>query len=190
MTWQQTTNDLTHDGPIDRSIYESPGFCGLRVNTLRPRQDGRHFADDIFKCIFLNKNVWIPIKNSLQFVHKGSINNIPTLVHIIAWRHSGDKPLSEPMMVSSLTHICVTQPQAGLKMHICISDLCHRCFRWWFGTSSTPSHYLKQCWDWRKFNRPFAEIPQYTSPISHNASFVTEMCTCVHISVTKCCIVV
>ena len=32
------------------------------VNTLRPRQNGRHSADDIFKCIFLNENVWIPIK--------------------------------------------------------------------------------------------------------------------------------
>ena len=27
------------------------------VNTLRPRQDGRHFPDNIFKCIFLNENV-------------------------------------------------------------------------------------------------------------------------------------
>ena len=26
------------------------------VNTLRPKQSGRHFADDIFKCIFLNEN--------------------------------------------------------------------------------------------------------------------------------------
>ena len=31
------------------------------LNTLRPRNNGRHFADDIFKCIFLNENVWIPI---------------------------------------------------------------------------------------------------------------------------------
>ena len=81
------------------------------INTLRPRQDGRHFADNIFKCIFLNENVWIPIKNSLKFVPKGPINNIPTLVQIMAWRRSGDKTLSEPMMVSSLTHICVTRPQ-------------------------------------------------------------------------------
>ena len=29
----------------------------------------------------------------------------------MAWRRPGDKPLSEPMMVSSLTHICVTRPQ-------------------------------------------------------------------------------
>ena len=25
-------------------------------NTLKPRQNGRYFADDIFKCIFLNEN--------------------------------------------------------------------------------------------------------------------------------------
>ena len=29
----------------------------------------------------------------------------------MVWRRSGDKPLSEPMMVSLLTHICVTRPQ-------------------------------------------------------------------------------
>ena len=81
------------------------------LNTLRPRQNGRHFADDIFKCIFLNENVWILIKISLKFVPKGPINNIPALVQIMAWRRPGDKPLSEPLMVSLLTHICVTRPQ-------------------------------------------------------------------------------
>ena len=29
----------------------------LTINTVRLRQNGRHFADDIFNCIFLNKNV-------------------------------------------------------------------------------------------------------------------------------------
>ena len=81
------------------------------INTLRPRQNGCHFADDIFKCIFLNKNVWIPIKISLKFVPKGPINNIPALVQIMAWRRPGYKLLSEPMMVSLPTHICVTRPQ-------------------------------------------------------------------------------
>ena len=70
------------------------------VNTLRPRQNGRHFAEDILKWILLNKNVWIPIKISLRFVPKGRINNIPALVPIMAWCPPGDKPLSEPMMVS------------------------------------------------------------------------------------------
>ena len=82
-----------------------------RVNTLRPGQNGRHFADDIFKCIFVNENVWIPIKISLKFVPKGPNNNIPALVQIMAWRRPGDKALSEPMMVRLPTHICVTRPR-------------------------------------------------------------------------------
>ena len=81
------------------------------INTLRLRHNGRHFADDIFKCIFLNENVWIPIKISLKFVPEGPINYIPALVQIMAWRPTGDKPLSETMMVRLLTHICVTRPQ-------------------------------------------------------------------------------
>ena len=81
------------------------------INTLRPRQNGRHLPDDIFKYISLNENVWISIEISLKFVRKGSINNIPALVLIMAWRRSGDKPLSGPMMVRLPTHICVTRPQ-------------------------------------------------------------------------------
>ena len=81
------------------------------LNTLRPRQNGRPFPDDIFKCIFLNDNIWISNKISLKFVPKGPINNIPALVQIMAWRRPGDKPLSEPMMVNLPTHICVTRPQ-------------------------------------------------------------------------------
>ena len=81
------------------------------LNTLRPRQNGRHFPDDNFKCIFLNENVQISIKISLKFVPRDPINNIPALVRIMAWRQLGDKPLSEPMMVNLLTHICVTPSQ-------------------------------------------------------------------------------
>ena len=81
------------------------------INSLRLRQNGRYLADDTFKRILLNENVRIWIKNSLKFVPKGPINNIPALVQIMAWCRPGDKPLSEPMMVSSPTHICVTRPQ-------------------------------------------------------------------------------
>ena len=81
------------------------------VNTLGPRQNGRRFDDDTFKRIFLNENVRISIKISLKFVPKGPINNNPVLVQIMAWRRSGDEPLSEPMMVRILAHICVTRPQ-------------------------------------------------------------------------------
>ena len=80
-------------------------------NSMRPRQNGRLFADDTFKRIFLNENIRISTKNSLKCVPKGLINNIPALVLIMAWRRPGDKPLSEPILVRSLTHICVTRPQ-------------------------------------------------------------------------------
>ena len=89
------------------------------TNTLRPRQNGRHFPDDIFKCIFLNENVWISIKISLEFVPKDPINYIPALLQIMAWCRPGDKPSSEPMMVSLLTHICVTRPP-WVKIMYCI----------------------------------------------------------------------
>ena len=83
----------------------------ITLNALRPRQNGRHFADDTFKRIFMNENVRIFINISLKFVPKGLIKNIPALVQIMAWCRPGDKPLSESMMVNLLTHICVTRPQ-------------------------------------------------------------------------------
>ena len=48
---------------------------------------------------FLNENIGISIEISPKFVTKSPIDNIPSLVQIMAWRRPGDKPLSEPMMV-------------------------------------------------------------------------------------------
>ena len=74
-----------------RSIKTQIGvlFCTI-FNSLRPRRNRRHFADDIFKCIFLNEDVWIPIEFSLKFVPRGPINNISALVQIMAWPRPGD----------------------------------------------------------------------------------------------------
>ena len=55
-------------------------------------------VDDNFKCIFLNENDTIPIQIELKFVPWNPINNKPSLVQIMAWRRTGDKPLSEPML--------------------------------------------------------------------------------------------
>ena len=117
----------------------------LFINTLRPRQNGRHFADDTFKHIFSNKNACISIEISLKFVPKGPMNSMPALVQIIAWRRSGDKPLSELMMVSLPTHICVTRPQwvnilfysnlnistDSLKYFDSIDDFNFNRWQWW-----------------------------------------------------------
>ena len=50
----------------------------------------------------------------MKFIPRFRINNIPALVQIMAWRRLGDKPLSEPIMVSLLTPICVTRPQRDM----------------------------------------------------------------------------
>ena len=81
------------------SSWDGFQFQGRLLNTLRPRQNGHNFRDDIFRYLLLNENIWILIKISLKFVHKGPINNIPALVQIMAWCRPGDKPLSEPMLV-------------------------------------------------------------------------------------------
>ena len=89
-----------------------------RFTSSPSRQNDRHFADYIFRCIFVNENVCILIEMSLKFVPYGPINNIPSLVQIMAWRRPGDKPLSVPMMVNLLTHICVIRPQSVNVTHI------------------------------------------------------------------------
>ena len=115
LCYQATSYSLSHCWPWSLSWY---GVTRpLWINTLRPRQNGRHFPD-IFKGIFLNENVWILIKISLKFVSNGPINNIPALVQIMAWHWPGDKPLSETM-ISLPTHICVTWPQ---WVKICCRD--------------------------------------------------------------------
>ena len=84
-----------------------------QFSTFRPVQNGRHFPDDVFKRVsWLNSEyVWISRKISLKFVPKVPIYNISYLVLIMIWHRSGDMPLSEPIMVSELTHICITRPQ-------------------------------------------------------------------------------
>ena len=58
-------------------------------------------ADDISKWIFLNENGRIPTQISLKFIPKSPVDNKPTLVQVIAWPRTGDKPLPEPMMTKS-----------------------------------------------------------------------------------------
>ena len=69
------------------------------INTLRPIQNSRHFADNTYKRIFLNETARISIKISLKFVSKGPVNDNSALVRILAGRRPSDKSMSEPMMV-------------------------------------------------------------------------------------------
>ena len=100
-----SSRDLNHWPPLGLGHGWFKLWCDLFI------QNGRHFADDISKCIFLNENVSIGIKISLKFVTKGPIYSMPALVQTLAWHRPGYKRLSEPMMVSLPTYICVTPPQ-------------------------------------------------------------------------------
>ena len=81
--------------------------CLAPLNTLRPRQNGRHLTDAICKCIFLNEDIWISINISLKLCLMVKLTIFQHLFRL--W--IGDKPLSQPMMVSLLTHVSVTRLQ-------------------------------------------------------------------------------
>ena len=163
--YNQNTTELSQTIRVTSALHTMPGDnwdernnncseCKAQpnwyINSLRPRRKRRHYADAIFKCIFLNEKEWISLRISLKFVPKDRINNIPSLVQIMAWRRPGDKPLSEPMMVKLPTHICVTRPQW-------VNSLWPSAATWWHRYVSTlaqvraccltaPNHYLNKCW--------------------------------------------
>ena len=88
---------------------------------MRLRQNGRNFADDIFKCIFFNENCFILIEISLKFVAKGPINNISALVRrwAIIWINDGLAYwwcIYVSLGLNGLTHW-------GRATHICIGKL-------------------------------------------------------------------
>ena len=69
----------------------------FKINSwhIEAETNGRHFPDDIFKCICLNENVWMSIEISLEFIPKDPISNIPALIQITHW--------------GRVTHICVSK---------------------------------------------------------------------------------
>ena len=89
------TNPNIGDNQIYITVARSK-FTSL--NSSPPGQDGHHFADDIFWCIFLNENVRSWIEIWLKFVLNGSIEDKPALVQVMACGRTGDKLLPEPMV--------------------------------------------------------------------------------------------
>ena len=50
------------------------------------------------KRTMLNENHYVSIQIALNFISRGPVDNKSTLVQVMAWRRSGDKPLPKPMM--------------------------------------------------------------------------------------------
>ena len=90
-------------------------------DTLRLEQNGGHFVDNIFKCIFLTESTSSHVSIQLHFVPEGPVHNMSPLVQEMAWHLFGAKPLPEPMLIH-ITDTYVTRPQ-------CVNPLRAKFFR-------------------------------------------------------------
>ena len=146
------------------------------LNPLRPRQDGRRFADNVFKCIFLNENIWISLKISLKlflrfqltiFQHwfrywLGAVQATSHYLNqwwLVSWHIYASLGLNEIYLILTLRlhehHGSLNQQQPDFVQQLSFnSELGQHWFRQWLVTCSIPSHYLNQCW--LVVNRPFA----------------------------------
>ena len=113
---------MRHPAPMSQSYcFKWHSFSGVRVQykwnahvnklkpTILPPFRRRHF-----QMYFLEwKRINFDCECNEVCFHGSSylMNPIPALVQKMAWHQPSDKPSSQPMMVSLLTHICVTRPQ-------------------------------------------------------------------------------
>ena len=74
------------------------------INSSPTVQNGRHFADDSFKRIFINEKCFISIRISLKFAPEGPIDNKAALVQLMAWCWTGH--YLDQCWPSLPTHIC------------------------------------------------------------------------------------
>ena len=98
-------------------------------------------ADGIFKCILFNENDRILIQISLKFVPRGPFDSKPTLVQVMAWRLTGDKPLCEAM----LNQFTAALGADELIDYICTKDFVtdfHTYSKYNHEVSAFPNHLL------------------------------------------------
>ena len=105
------------------------------------------FAPSRWETALLCNNVsyWLgtSLESALIWCHKGPINNIPALVQIMAWCRSGNKPLSEPMLIILLAHICITRLQWVNQHWVMVMTVIHTVLshhldpRWWSSRAET-----------------------------------------------------
>ena len=87
--------NVTYEKKMSSELYT---FAHLPLDKM-----AASLADNIFKWIFLNESDKILIWISLKFIPRSPIDNKPDLVQVMAWRRTGDKALSEPVM-AQFTH--------------------------------------------------------------------------------------
>ena len=71
----------------------------LSFSSFLPWQNDHHFTEDILKYFFVNEKFCISIQISLKFVPEGSTDYKSSLVQVMAWCWTADKPLPEPLLI-------------------------------------------------------------------------------------------
>ena len=127
-------------------------------------------AGDIFLCIFVNEKLCI--KMSLKTVPKVLIDNTAALIHVMAWRRTGGKPLPEPMLIQFL-NICGSRGD----------ELTHPWANRLFGGTSNdhwviPSLSSRQCYENLHCHLSFAKT---TREIHQCHSLPIGPCDCVSV---------
>ena len=92
----------------------SQDISSRRIGLVLLTHWGRDKMATIFQTMFLNEFSWMKMYVFWLNFHWNLLARdqlTSTMVHIMAWRRPGNKPLSEPMMVNLLTDIWVTRPQ-------------------------------------------------------------------------------
>ena len=105
----------------------APNMTGS-INTLRPRQNSRHFADDIIKCIFLNESLRIFIRIPPKSVPKGPIDKSQQWfscgLEILSakwWPISSDNtPMSQQIAFSDMARLVsrMLTPRTNIKWNL------------------------------------------------------------------------
>ena len=89
LQWGPTSSEVIMKGVGNIDLHQPPPQIRT-IQHIDVKRNGHYFADDIFKCILLNENVWILKEMSLNCVSWGRIDNYPALAQIMAWRWTGD----------------------------------------------------------------------------------------------------
>ena len=106
-------------------------FClSFALNTLRPRQNGCHFADDIFKCILLNEIVlnfpkFYSHESNCQYGSIGSDNSLaPNRLQTEVGACSVPSHYLNQWWRRLPKHTCITRPQWVMVIHV--GTFCNR----------------------------------------------------------------
>ena len=74
------------------------------ITVQHNRQNGRHFADELFQIHFFERKCGHFDQNFTKNCPRGTTDNQSALVKVMVWRRASDNPLSEPVVRKRKTY--------------------------------------------------------------------------------------